>query len=86
VRVGLSTVEQFVDSATATDASTSRRSSSRRRTRAGSISCRTSTDIGIYPVPKHVYDKQDWTSFKAFDLAKDWPPTTGPWKLVAGFA
>src|SRR5262249_21471451 len=40
-------------------------------------------DIGIYPVPKHIYDGQDWTTFKAFDLAKDWPVTTGPWKLVA---
>ena len=40
-------------------------------------------DIGVYPVPKHIYDGQDWTTFKAFDIAKDWPVTTGPWKLVA---
>src|SRR6266852_2312000 len=40
-------------------------------------------DIGIYPVPKHIYDGQDWTSFKAFDIANDVPVTTGPWKLVA---
>jgi peptide/nickel transport system substrate-binding protein len=39
-------------------------------------------DIGVYIVPKHIFDGQDWTSFTAFDLAKDWPVTTGPWKLV----
>jgi peptide/nickel transport system substrate-binding protein len=40
-------------------------------------------DIGIYPVPKHIFDGQDWTTFKAFDIANDVPVTTGPWKLVA---
>ena len=40
-------------------------------------------DIGVYIVPKHIFEGQDWTSFKDFDLAKDWPVTTGPWKLVA---
>jgi peptide/nickel transport system substrate-binding protein len=39
-------------------------------------------DIGIYMVPKHIFQGQDWTSFKHFDLAKDWPVTTGPWKVV----
>src|SRR5712664_1398751 len=33
-------------------------------------------DIGIYPVPKHVFDGQDWTTFKAFDIANDLPVTT----------
>ena len=39
-------------------------------------------DIGIYMVPKHIFDGQDWTKFKHFDLAKGWPVTTGPWKVV----
>ena len=39
-------------------------------------------DIGVYIVPKHVYDGQDWTTFTAFDLEKGWPVTTGPWKVV----
>ena len=43
-------------------------------------------DIGLYIVPKHIYDGQDWTSFKAYDIAKGLPVTTGPWKLVAASA
>jgi peptide/nickel transport system substrate-binding protein len=39
-------------------------------------------DIGIYMVPKHIFQGQDWTSFKHFDVAKGWPVTTGPWKVV----
>ncbi len=39
-------------------------------------------DLGIYIVPKHIYQGQDWTSFKNFDLEKGWPVTTGPWKVV----
>ena len=39
-------------------------------------------DIGIYIVPKHIYQGQDWTTFKHFDLEKGWPVTTGPWKVV----
>jgi peptide/nickel transport system substrate-binding protein len=39
-------------------------------------------DIGVYIVPKHVFEGQDWTSFKHFDLAKGWPITTGPWKVT----
>jgi peptide/nickel transport system substrate-binding protein len=39
-------------------------------------------DIGIYIVPKHIFQGQDWTSFKAFDITKGWPVTTGPWKVV----
>ncbi len=39
-------------------------------------------DIGVYIVPKHIFQGQDWTSFKHFDLAKGWPVTTGPWKVV----
>lgn len=40
-------------------------------------------DIGVYIVPKHIFEGQDWTSFKHFDLDKGWPVTTGPWKVVA---
>jgi peptide/nickel transport system substrate-binding protein len=40
-------------------------------------------DIGVYIVPKHIFEGQDWTSFKAFDPAKGWPVTTGPWKVTA---
>ncbi|MBV9152754.1 MAG: ABC transporter substrate-binding protein [Alphaproteobacteria bacterium] len=39
-------------------------------------------DIGVYIVPKHIFDGQDWTSFKHFDVAKKWPITTGPWQVV----
>lgn len=39
-------------------------------------------DIGVYMVPKHIFEGQDWTSFRAYDLAKGWPVTTGPWKVV----
>ena len=39
-------------------------------------------DIGVYIVPKHVFQGQDWTTFKHFDLAKGWPVSTGPWKVV----
>jgi peptide/nickel transport system substrate-binding protein len=40
-------------------------------------------DIGIYIVPKHIFQGQDWTTFTYFDLAKGWPATTGPWRVVA---
>jgi peptide/nickel transport system substrate-binding protein len=39
-------------------------------------------DIGVYIVPKHIFEGQDWTSFKHFDIAKGWPVTTGPWKVT----
>ena len=40
-------------------------------------------DIGIYPVPKHIFEKNpEWDKFTHFDLDKGWPVTTGPWKLV----
>lgn len=39
-------------------------------------------DIGVYIVPKHIFAGQDWPSFKHFDLAKGWPISTGPWKVV----
>ena len=39
-------------------------------------------DIGVYIVPKHIFEAQDWTTFKHFDLTKKWPVTTGPWQVV----
>ena len=39
-------------------------------------------DIGVYIVPKHIFEGQDWTTFKHFDLSKKWPVTTGPWQVV----
>jgi peptide/nickel transport system substrate-binding protein len=39
-------------------------------------------DIGVYIVPQHIFQNQDWTTFKHFDLDKDWPVTTSPWKVV----
>ena len=39
-------------------------------------------DIGVYIVPKHIFQGQDWASFKHFDLSKGWPVTTGPWKVT----
>ena len=39
-------------------------------------------DIGVYIVPKHVFEGQDWTTFKNFDLEKQWPVSTGPWQVV----
>ena len=39
-------------------------------------------DIGVYIVPKHIFQGQDWTTFKHFDVAKGWPVSTGPWKVT----
>ena len=40
-------------------------------------------DIGVYIVPKHVFQGQDWTTFRHFDIEKGLPVTTGPWKVSA---
>ena len=40
-------------------------------------------DIGLYIVPKHIFEGQDLHNFKNFDLAKGLPVATGPYKLVA---
>lgn len=40
-------------------------------------------DIGVYIVPKHIFEGQDWSSFKHFDVEKGMPVTTGPWKVSA---
>lgn len=39
-------------------------------------------DIGLYIVPKHIYEGQDWSAFTAFDLAAGVPVTTSPWQVV----
>ncbi len=39
-------------------------------------------DIGLYIVPKHVFEGQDWLEFTNFDLDQGWPVTTGPWHVV----
>jgi peptide/nickel transport system substrate-binding protein len=38
-------------------------------------------DIGVYIVPKHIFEGQDWTTFKHFDIDKGLPVTTGPWRV-----
>jgi peptide/nickel transport system substrate-binding protein len=39
-------------------------------------------DQGVFIVPKHIYEGEDWTSFRNFDLDKGWPVTTGPYEVV----
>ena len=75
-------VQQFVDSATATDANTVQVKFKVPNPR-WFYFMTYKYDIGIYPVPKHVFEGQDWTTFKALDIANDLPVTTGPWKVVA---
>ena len=39
-------------------------------------------DIGLYIVPKHIFEGQDWLEFSNFDLEKGWPVSTGPWEVI----
>ncbi|MGH2460642.1 MAG: ABC transporter substrate-binding protein, partial [Chloroflexota bacterium] len=39
-------------------------------------------DHGFPFVPEHIFKGQDPQTFTNFDLAKGWPITTGPWKLI----
>jgi peptide/nickel transport system substrate-binding protein len=39
-------------------------------------------DHGFPFVPEHIFKGQDPLTFTNLDLAKGWPVTTGPWKLV----
>jgi peptide/nickel transport system substrate-binding protein len=39
-------------------------------------------DIGLYIVPKHIFEGQDIATFKAFDIDAGLPVTTAPWKVV----
>jgi peptide/nickel transport system substrate-binding protein len=38
-------------------------------------------DIGLYIVPRHIYEGEDWSTFTALDLDSDIPVTTGPWRV-----
>ncbi|MGH2459725.1 MAG: ABC transporter substrate-binding protein, partial [Chloroflexota bacterium] len=40
-------------------------------------------DIGVYIMPKHIFQNQDMSTFPHFDIAKGWPVTTGPWQVVS---
>ena len=39
-------------------------------------------DNGFPMLPEHIFRDQDPLTFTNYDLAKGWPITTGPWKLV----
>ncbi len=39
-------------------------------------------DIGLYIVPKHIFEGQDWLEFAHFDIDQGLPVTTGPWEVV----
>ncbi len=39
-------------------------------------------DIGVFIVPKHIFEGQDWASFSHYDPDQNWPVTTAPWKVV----
>jgi peptide/nickel transport system substrate-binding protein len=37
---------------------------------------------GLYIVPKHLYEDEDWTTYTAFDIDGGLPVTTGPWEVA----
>jgi peptide/nickel transport system substrate-binding protein len=39
-------------------------------------------DIGLYIMPKHIFEGQEVASFSHFDTEKGWPVTTSPWRVV----
>jgi peptide/nickel transport system substrate-binding protein len=39
-------------------------------------------DIGVYIMPKHIFEGKDVSTFTHFDMAQGWPVTTGPWRVV----
>ncbi len=39
-------------------------------------------DIGLYIVPKHVFEGKDWLEFSNYDPAQGWPVSTGPWEVI----
>jgi peptide/nickel transport system substrate-binding protein len=74
-------VQQFLESAEATDANT--------------VVCHFKVpaprffdfvaykfDIGVYIAPKHIFENENWEEFTHWDLDKGWPVTTGPWRVV----
>jgi len=44
------------------------------------------SEIQIAILPKHIWEKEDWTTFQNYDLAKGLPVGTGPFKLVEASA
>ena len=69
---GASTSQQFLQEAKATDANTAVLSFKVPAPRFWDFIVY-KYDIGVYIVPKHIYDGQDWTSFRAFDPSKGLP-------------
>jgi peptide/nickel transport system substrate-binding protein len=39
-------------------------------------------DIGVFIVPKHVFEGQDWATFSHYDPEQNWPVTTAPWRVA----
>ncbi|CAN5496603.1 ABC transporter substrate-binding protein [soil metagenome] len=39
-------------------------------------------DIGVYMLPKHIFEGKDLATFSHFDLANGLPVTTSPWRVV----
>src|SRR5215217_2542347 len=39
-------------------------------------------DIGVYIMPQHIFQDQDFATFNFFDIEKGWPVTTSPWRVV----
>ena len=39
-------------------------------------------DIGVYMLPKHIFEGKDVSTYTHFDLAKGLPVTTAPWRVV----
>jgi len=39
-------------------------------------------DVGVFIVPQHIFQGQDYETFSNFDLDKGWPVVTGPYKMV----
>ena len=80
VRWGVN-VSQFVESAAATDANTVVIKFKVPAPRFFFFAAY-KFDIGIYMVPKHIYQGKDWAEFKHFDVAQGMPVTTSPWQVV----
>ncbi len=40
-------------------------------------------DIGVYIMPKHIFEGKDLSTFTHFDITQGWPVTTSPWRVVA---
>ena len=59
-----------------------RSSTSRCRRRGSSTSSPTSSTSASTSCPKHIFKDQDFATFTHFDIAKGWPVTTGPWRVV----